>query len=111
MPDNVSMSLPDLTSPLVEGEKYRVRCDIVKVAPAGNLLVNWYKGSEILHTETFKESSKYPVDKSSFLDLTAHRSDNGIPIRCEAKLNFLQTAKVQSEPHEVTVLCKLSILY
>ncbi len=71
------MLVPDLTSPLVEGEKYRVQCDVVKIAPARNLSVNWYKGSEIFHTETFDESSRYPVDKSSVLNLKAHRSDDG----------------------------------
>lgn len=104
MPDSVSMLLPDLKGPMVEGEEYRMQCDIVKVAPVRNLSVNWYKGSEIINTQTFEESSVSPVDKSSVLKLTANRNDTGTRIWCEAKLNFLPVETIQSKPHEVTVL-------
>lgn len=109
-PDSVSMSEPSQTGPLVEGENYRMQCDIVNVAPVRNLSVHWHKGNEVFYTETFNESSVYPVNKSSVLDLTAHRDDNGTQIWCEAKLNFWPTGpnvpSIQSQSHEPNVLCK-----
>lgn len=107
MPDRVSMSPPSQMGPMAEGAKYSVQCDIVNVAPARNLSVHWHKGKEILYTETFNESGKYPVNKLSVLNLTAHRDDNGTHIWCEAKLNIWPTGprlpSVQSESHEVIV--------
>ncbi|XP_076608323.1 hemicentin-1 [Chaetodon auriga] len=108
MPDKVSMSPPSQTGPMAEGAKYSVQCDIVNVAPARNLSVHWHKGKEIFYTETFNEFDKYPVNKVSVLNLTAHRDDNGTHIWCEAKLNIRPTGprlpSIQSESHEVIVL-------
>ncbi|XP_070779077.1 vascular cell adhesion protein 1 [Enoplosus armatus] len=107
-PDSVSMSHLSPMGPVAEGEKYRVQCDIVNVAPVSSLSVNWHKGDNIFYTETFEESSLSPVNKSSVCNLTAHRDDNGSPIWCEAKLNLLPTVPnlptIQSKSHEVIVL-------
>lgn len=108
--DSVSLSQPSETGPMVEGKKYRMQCDIANVAPARNLTVYWHKGNEILYTETFDESSLVPVNKSSILDLTVDRNDNGIKIWCEAELTFSQAGlklpSVLSKSREVTVLCE-----
>lgn len=87
-PDSVSTPHLRQQGPMVEGEVYRMQCDIVNVAPARNLSVLWYRGNDLLFTETFDESVGTPLNKSSVFSLTAHRDYDGGQIRCEAKLNF-----------------------
>uniref|UniRef100_A0AAQ4PQX8 Ig-like domain-containing protein n=1 Tax=Gasterosteus aculeatus aculeatus TaxID=481459 RepID=A0AAQ4PQX8_GASAC len=87
-PDRVSISQPSLTAPLVEGETYSLKCDVVNVAPVQNLSVHWYKGEKILRTERFHGSSKPPVNATSVFNLTAQREDDQTRIRCEAQLDL-----------------------
>ncbi|XP_044038551.1 hemicentin-2-like [Siniperca chuatsi] len=107
-PDSVSMSHLSQMGPMVEGKKYHMQCDIVNVAPVSNLSVNWHKGNKLFYTETFDEPSRFPINKSSVLNMIAHRDDNGIHIWCEAKLNFWPTVPnlptIQSKSREMTVL-------
>ncbi|KAK2833281.1 hypothetical protein Q5P01_017170 [Channa striata] len=88
MPDLVTMSQPSPPWPMVEGEKYLVKCDVANVAPARNLTVQWYKSNKMFHMEPFDETTLSPVNKTSVLHLTAHRDDDGTQIWCEANLNF-----------------------
>ncbi|XP_030592672.1 intercellular adhesion molecule 1-like [Archocentrus centrarchus] len=105
MPDSVS--LKNLNS-MVEGQQYAIQCDIVNVAPARYLSVLWHKGNKILSPETFDESRPSPVNKSSVLNLIAHRDNDGTEIWCEAKLNLWPEAQgpptMPSKSHSVTVL-------
>ncbi|KAF1379667.1 hypothetical protein PFLUV_G00178400 [Perca fluviatilis] len=108
MPDSVSMSQPSQMGPMVEGEKYRMQCDIVNVAPVRNLSVSWHKGNKMIYTEAFDETSPSPVNTSSIFNLTAQRSDNGTQIWCEAQLEFSPPVPnlhtIPSKFHEVVVL-------
>lgn len=108
------MPQPSETGPMVEGKMYHMQCDVTNVAPAENLTVYWHKGNKIIHTETFSESSRAPVNKSSILNLTGHRDDDGAQVYCEAKLNFMQSGPdlfpIKSKPRKVTVLCEFHYL-
>lgn len=110
MPDNVRMSSLRGLGPLIEGENYPFQCDILNVAPARNLSVHWRKGNEVFYNETFNDHGVYPVTMKSVVNQTAHRDDNGTRIWCEAILNFWpigpNLSPIQSEWHEVNVLCK-----
>lgn len=110
MPDNVRMSSLRELGPLIEGEKYPLQCDILNVAPARNLSVHWHKGNEVFYKETFQDHGVDPVTMTSVVNLTAHRDDNGTQICCEAILDFWpigpKLPSIQSERHEVNVLCK-----
>uniref|UniRef100_A0AAQ5YT57 Ig-like domain-containing protein n=1 Tax=Amphiprion ocellaris TaxID=80972 RepID=A0AAQ5YT57_AMPOC len=89
VPESVSIAQPlSEAGPMVEGKQYRIQCDIVNVAPASLLSVYWHKGNKIIYHETFKESTLSPVNKSSILNLTAQRDDDGSQISCEAKLDL-----------------------
>uniref|UniRef100_A0A665UHN5 Ig-like domain-containing protein n=1 Tax=Echeneis naucrates TaxID=173247 RepID=A0A665UHN5_ECHNA len=87
MPDHVSMSLPSLMGPMVEDEEYRLKCGIVNVAPARNVYVRWYKGSQLIQ-ETSNDTSLLPVNMSFDFDLRAQSGDDGTQIWCEASLQF-----------------------
>lgn len=106
LPESVSISQPSEMGPMVEGKQYRMQCDIVNVKPLRNLTVHWHKGNKIIATDTFDQSSpSFPVNTSSFYDLTAQRGDNGTEIWCDAKLDFLPDLHtIHSKSREVIVL-------
>ncbi|XP_039973461.1 hemicentin-1-like [Xiphias gladius] len=107
-PDSVSLSELGQMVPLVEGRLYRMECDIANVAPASGFHVHWYKGNEMIKRDTFDESKLSPVNKTSVLNLTAKRDDNGTQIWCGAKLHTLLTGTnltlMRSKSREVIVL-------
>ncbi|XP_071389542.1 hemicentin-1 [Centroberyx affinis] len=107
MPDSVSISPLSHMGPMVEGTKYHMQCDIVDVAPVKNLSVTWYKGNDIIHTQSYDGLSKTPVNESSALQFTPHRDDNGAQLFCEAQLNLGPSGPnppmMKSKPHELTV--------
>uniref|UniRef100_A0A665UHM5 Intercellular adhesion molecule N-terminal domain-containing protein n=1 Tax=Echeneis naucrates TaxID=173247 RepID=A0A665UHM5_ECHNA len=111
MPDHVSMSLPSLMGPMVEDEEYRLKCGIVNVAPARNVYVRWYKGSQLIQ-ETSNDTSLLPVNMSFDFDLRAQSGDDGTQIWCEASLQFFAPGPkfppMRSESHELIVLLYLS---
>lgn len=110
MPDSVRMSSLSEMGPLIEGENYRLQCDISNVAPVRNLSVHWQKGNKLLHIETFEDLDVNPHSVTSELDWKAHRDDDGTEIWCGAKLNFWPRGPElplrQSESYKVNVLCK-----
>lgn len=90
-----------------EGANSVFTCDIGIVAPLQNLTVTWFKGDKIIHTETFNDSKKEPVNQSSVLQFTPAREDNGLTVRCEAHLDLGPEGpnlKVSSEEHNLTVI-------
>uniref|UniRef100_A0A665UHL6 Ig-like domain-containing protein n=1 Tax=Echeneis naucrates TaxID=173247 RepID=A0A665UHL6_ECHNA len=113
MPDHVSMSLPSLMGPMVEDEEYRLKCGIVNVAPARNVYVRWYKGSQLIQ-ETSNDTSLLPVNMSFDFDLRAQSGDDGTQIWCEASLQFFAPGPkfppMRSESHELIVFFCLSLL-
>lgn len=113
-PDNVSISHANPRLPLVEGKNYDVQCDVTNVAPVRNLRVSWHKGNKVFYTQTFDDSTVYPITKSSVISLVAVRNETGTEIWCEAKLVFEPTAPIlpssRSNFVKVQVLCKFSLL-
>ncbi|XP_078140645.1 hemicentin-1 [Centroberyx gerrardi] len=108
MPDSVSISPSSHMGPMVEGTEYHMQCDIVDVAPVKNLSVTWYKGNDIIRTQSYDGPSKTPVNESSALQFTPHRDDNGAQVFCEAQLNLGPSGPnpppmMKSKPHELTV--------
>lgn len=107
MPESVSMSQLSPKGTMIEGEKYRMQCDVIDVAPVRYLSVYWYKGNEIVHKETFEGHSESKANKSSFLDLFAHGLDDGSQVWCEAKLDLPMKPDlpaVKSQSHNMVVL-------
>ncbi|XP_065110139.1 vascular cell adhesion protein 1-like [Paramisgurnus dabryanus] len=111
-PDSVSINRVD--RPMIEGSQYELQCDIVNVAPVKNLIVKWFKGETKVKTETFTDTMKTPVNKTSKLQITAVRSDNGAQYRCEAELKLgadgpKPPPKVTSDSLNITVysICAL----
>ncbi|XP_076609070.1 vascular cell adhesion protein 1 isoform X2 [Chaetodon auriga] len=112
-PDIVVVSALD-RDPVVEGEEYLLKCDIIQVAPVQKLKVKWYQGSEVVHTETFDNASVTPVDAFSLLTVTAERGYNRTLFRCEAELHLGPKGPevipaVQSSPYTAVVLYKPQI--
>ncbi|XP_041672872.1 intercellular adhesion molecule 5 [Cheilinus undulatus] len=98
---------PTSYTDLEEGMQYELQCDIIEVAPVQNLTVRWYKGKQIIKTETFTDATKRPVEVSSMLMFNLSRGDHGAEFWCEAQLDFgLQgvTNPVNSKVHRVSVL-------
>nr|XP_020496579.1 hemicentin-2 isoform X1 [Labrus bergylta] len=92
---------------LVEGTPFELQCDIIEVAPVQKLTVRWYKGKQIIKTNTFSNTTKRPVEESSILMVNISRGDHGAQFRCEAQLDFgphgVQTPVI-SKTHQVSVL-------
>ncbi|KAM6965923.1 hemicentin-2-like [Tautogolabrus adspersus] len=73
---------------LKEMEEYNFTCDIPNIAPVQSLTVRWYKGDDLLRTETFKNPSKERVNQTSILGFKATRQDSGVTFRCEAHMDL-----------------------
>ncbi|XP_060882539.1 intercellular adhesion molecule 5 [Labrus mixtus] len=104
---DLSMYPTKYLTDLVEGKPFELQCDIIEVAPVQKLTVRWYKGKQIIKTDTFSNTTKRPVDESSTLMVNISRGDHGAQFRCEAQLDFgphrVQTPVI-SKPHQVSVL-------
>lgn len=101
-----------LAGPLVQGQKYKLRCDVFNVAPVKNLLLHWYKGNTIINTSDFNELTVHPVNTSSVLTLLADRDDHGRSVWCEAVMYFFwqgtDRPANRSQAYEMEVLCMFS---
>ncbi|XP_010775768.1 cell adhesion molecule 3-like isoform X1 [Notothenia coriiceps] len=106
MPDFISQ--PSQMDPMVEGEKYRLQCDIVDVTPIRHLFVVWHIGNSIIYEHSFTDNTTFPVNTSSVLNLTAQRGYNGAQVWCEAKMIFSPPVQslptIQSKPQKLIVL-------
>ncbi|XP_051995626.1 intercellular adhesion molecule 5 isoform X6 [Xyrauchen texanus] len=87
-PDSVSLSTVDHTGSMIEGEHYKLQCDIQDVAPVKSLRVKWFKGETLLNLTTFNDTTKTPVNESATLLITANKADDGVQYRCEAELEL-----------------------
>lgn len=85
-PDSVSVL--ELTSPMQEGNKYELTCEIINVAPEKNLVVKWYRDNKMVHTQTYPGNSLTPVNRYSTFNGTAERDHNGALFRCVAELHL-----------------------
>uniref|UniRef100_A0A4W6FWH7 Ig-like domain-containing protein n=1 Tax=Lates calcarifer TaxID=8187 RepID=A0A4W6FWH7_LATCA len=94
----------DMTTPAAS----KLICKITNVAPVQNLTVKWYKGNEVVWTETFKNLSVTPVNVTSTLKVTPTKEYDGARFKCDAELHLgpngpEQIPATSSEPH-VTAL-------
>ncbi|KAK7174427.1 hypothetical protein R3I93_001594 [Phoxinus phoxinus] len=87
-PDSVSISTVNHNGPMIEGNQYELQCDVLNVAPAQNLTVNWYKGQTLVDQSIFTDTIKTPVNKTSKLLIRPDRADDGAQYWCEAKLEL-----------------------
>ncbi|XP_051994394.1 hemicentin-2-like [Xyrauchen texanus] len=107
-PDSVSISTVDHTGPMIEGEHYKLQCDIQDVAPVKSLRVKWFKGETLLNLTTFNDTTETPVSESATLLITANKADDGVQYRCEAELELgpdgpQSPPTVTSKPLDITV--------
>ncbi len=97
----------------MEGEQYKLQCDVHNVAPVQNLTVKWYKGQTLLNQTIFTDTSKTPVNGSTTLLIRPDRDDDGAQYRCEAELDLgeegPQTPTETLEPLSVEIYCKFII--
>uniref|UniRef100_A0A8C1MYV0 Ig-like domain-containing protein n=1 Tax=Cyprinus carpio TaxID=7962 RepID=A0A8C1MYV0_CYPCA len=87
-PDSVSISIVDHRGPMIEGQQYKLQCDVHDVAPVQYLTVKWYKGQTLLDKTTFTEDSKTPVNETATLLIRPDRADDGAQYSCEAELDL-----------------------
>ncbi|KAF7690985.1 intercellular adhesion molecule 5 isoform X2 [Silurus meridionalis] len=87
-PDLVSISTVSHTGPMIEGRQYELQCDVQNVAPVRFLNVNWYKGQQLVHSDSFTDETKTPVNKTMTLQVSTQRGDDGVQYRCEAELKL-----------------------
>lgn len=111
-PDNIAVSAL-AHGPMTEGTEYRLKCDIINVAPVQSLTVKWYRGNEHVSTEMFNDTSVTPISVSSVIRVTPKRDYNGALFRCSAELHLgpegpepIPTAS--SEPYTAVVHCEFS---
>uniref|UniRef100_A0A8C1E8H1 Ig-like domain-containing protein n=1 Tax=Cyprinus carpio carpio TaxID=630221 RepID=A0A8C1E8H1_CYPCA len=87
-PDSVSISIVDHSGPMIEGQQYKLQCDVHDVAPVQNLTVKWYKGQTLLDKTTFTEDSKTPLNETATLLIRPDRADDGAQYSCAAELEL-----------------------
>ncbi|XP_047006410.1 hemicentin-2 isoform X1 [Ictalurus punctatus] len=107
-PDWVSISTVNHTGPMTEGREYELQCDVQNVAPVHLLTVNWYKGQHLVKRESFSDETVKPADKTTTLQISPSRDDDGVQYRCEAELNLgpegpQPPPKVTSDPLNIAV--------
>ncbi|XP_073350907.1 hemicentin-1 [Pagrus major] len=106
-PETISISTTgDLNGVIGENENFEITCGINDIAPVQNLSVRWYKGDTIVHTDTFNNPSKPPVNQSSVYNFKPSRKDNGVTFRCEAHMDLGPEGpqfNVSSKEYQITV--------
>ncbi|KAL3053555.1 hypothetical protein OYC64_005979 [Pagothenia borchgrevinki] len=127
-PDSVSVSTVDNLSSVVEDKEFQLQCDITNVAPAGNLVVQWYRGNKTISKGSLRVSGclpenntncdinavRSPLNVSSTISFTLDRNDKSAEFRCEAILDLgaegpKPPPSMMSSPLNITVYYKPSI--
>ncbi|KAF1379666.1 hypothetical protein PFLUV_G00178390 [Perca fluviatilis] len=130
-PDSVSIGPVNNLSSVVEERELRLQCDITNVAPAGNLVVRWYRGNETFEplikgsmrvTGCLPQSNtncdisvvRSPLNVSSTISIILTRNHNGAEFRCDAQLDLgpegpQPPPNMMSSPLNITVYYKPSI--
>lgn len=100
---------------MIEGREYELECYILNVAPVHLLTVNWYKGQKLIDSMGNFNTSARPVNHTATLQISPHRSDDGVYYRCEAELKLgpegpQPPPKMTSDPLTITVHCEFVYL-
>ncbi|XP_030645598.1 hemicentin-1-like [Chanos chanos] len=109
VPDGVSISLVNHTSPMVEGREYQLQCEVQNIAPVQYLTLRWYRGQTEVYTHTFSDlSPATPVEVSSTLIIVPNRTDHGGQYKCVAELELgaegpQPSPKISSDPLNITI--------
>ncbi|XP_063043259.1 intercellular adhesion molecule 5 isoform X2 [Engraulis encrasicolus] len=93
---------------MTAGNVYTLTCHIQHVAPAQNLNLRWFKGSELQKEDRGpQDSSGGPRDLTFDLQITPDTSDDGAEYRCEAELKLdsvvVQLPKLTSQHLKISV--------
>lgn len=96
---------------MTAGNVYTLTCHIQHVAPAQNLNLRWFKGSELQKEDRGpQDSSGGPRDLTFDLQITPDTSDDGAEYRCEAELKLdsvvVQLPKLTSQQLKISVARK-----
>ncbi|KAL7883642.1 hypothetical protein SRHO_G00013000 [Serrasalmus rhombeus] len=107
-PESVSISIVGHTGPMIESGQYELQCDIQNVAPVEFLTVSWFKGDTVVENITITDHIKTPVNRSSTLQISPSRADDGAHYRCKAELHLgpegpQPPPTVTSDPLNITV--------
>ncbi|TRY83750.1 hypothetical protein DNTS_003963 [Danionella cerebrum] len=107
-PESVSISTVKDIGAMIEGNQYKLQCDVHNVAPARSVTVKWYKEQTLLYQTNFTDAQKTPVSQISKFMIHPNRTDDGTRIWCEAEMNLGEAGpqpppKVKSEPFRVAV--------
>uniref|UniRef100_A0A674NKC4 Ig-like domain-containing protein n=1 Tax=Takifugu rubripes TaxID=31033 RepID=A0A674NKC4_TAKRU len=113
-PDRVLVSFGHGSELLLEGESYLLECLVENIAPLKHLIVTFYKGPEALAQMYFNSSREpKPVTKTSILNITASKEDDGAQYWCDARLNLdVQQVPltVSSQKLYATVYCEYFVI-
>ncbi|XP_054912401.1 uncharacterized protein LOC129376829 [Poeciliopsis prolifica] len=85
--ESVSFSF-NRSGPLTEGSEVTLQCDVLKVAPAKNLIVTFYRGQTSVGEMRSNNTEKGPVNGTFSLSYKTSKEDNGVQFWCEAKLDL-----------------------
>ncbi|KAJ8251328.1 hypothetical protein GJAV_G00220150 [Gymnothorax javanicus] len=110
-PDSVSISGASADVPLVEGDSYRLVCEVKNIAPVQHLTVRWYGGkSELEHQTFYNNLTNTPLNVTSTLWMRPTSADDGEQYSCVAELD-LGPEGPQPPPSTESEPLKLIVFY
>ncbi|KAG7223188.1 hypothetical protein INR49_015796 [Caranx melampygus] len=102
--ENVSISSSGV---MRENIEQMFTCRIGQVAPVRNLTVRWYREDTLIHTDTFDNPTKKPMDPSPDFRFKPTRHDNGVRFRYGPELHCPSSyTAVEHTPHSLR--CNIS---
>lgn len=121
-PDSVSIHPGDNSSSVLEDREFQMQCDVINVAPARMLTVQWYRGDEAIGpgvlslTDCQSDDGRNcdfsqimsPVNVTSTVNVTLSRVHSGTDFRCEAQLKL---GVKDSPPSTESTALNLTVLY
>uniref|UniRef100_A0AAQ4P019 Ig-like domain-containing protein n=1 Tax=Gasterosteus aculeatus aculeatus TaxID=481459 RepID=A0AAQ4P019_GASAC len=88
-PQKVSISVVNLTGPMLEGRQYTLQCTVEHVAPVKDLRVTFYRGQTALgQPQSINSTGTKPVTQIFSVDISPGRGEDGAQYWCEAKLEL-----------------------
>lgn len=90
LPDHVSVEFANHTGPLLDAQRYTLRCAVRGVAPVQSLLVTFYRGGKALGSRRSAQrgTRERPTTEAFTLGVVARREDDRAQYWCEAELQL-----------------------